>query len=259
MDEWLLGAAIAFVVSLITTPAGVSGAVLLLPVQVGLLGVPSAVATPTNLVYNVVALPGAVTRRRGGRAFSETLTRLVVLGATPGVVGGALLRATVLDDPDAFLAVIALVLVPLGGWLLLGPSPKDSVGSGPAPVVIVLAALAAGVVGGVYGIGGGSIVAPALVTLGLAARTVAPAALVATFVTSVVGLATFELLALGGGADGADWGLGIALGLGGLAGGVVGAGVQHRVPEAALRRLLGLLILATGLRYAWLFAAAVAG
>ena len=41
----LLGALCAFVLAVITTPAGVSGAVFLVPVQVSLLGVPSPVVT----------------------------------------------------------------------------------------------------------------------------------------------------------------------------------------------------------------------
>src|SRR3712207_977115 len=58
----------AFCIALVTTPAGVSGAVLLLPVQVGLLDVPNPSVTPTNLLYNVVATPAAVVRyARDGR------------------------------------------------------------------------------------------------------------------------------------------------------------------------------------------------
>ncbi len=42
--------------------AGVSGAVLLLPVQISVLGVPSPAVTPTNLLFNVAATPGALLR-----------------------------------------------------------------------------------------------------------------------------------------------------------------------------------------------------
>jgi uncharacterized membrane protein YfcA len=49
----------AFAIAVLATPAGVSGAVLLLPFQVGVLGTPSPAVTPTNLLYNVVATPGA--------------------------------------------------------------------------------------------------------------------------------------------------------------------------------------------------------
>src|SRR5580700_10497674 len=52
----------AFVIAVIASPAGISGAVLLLPFQVGVLGTPSPAVTPTNLLYNVVAIPGAIYR-----------------------------------------------------------------------------------------------------------------------------------------------------------------------------------------------------
>ena len=49
-----------------------------------------------------------------------------------------------------------------------------------------------------------------------------------------------------------DWGVGLALGLGGLIGGYTGARLQPHLPEATIRRLLGLLVLAIGVRYGWL-------
>ena len=52
----------AFLISALTTPAGISGAVLLLPFQVSVLGTPGPSVTPTNLLYNVVSTPGALYR-----------------------------------------------------------------------------------------------------------------------------------------------------------------------------------------------------
>src|ERR1700683_3961109 len=60
--EWPVGALFAFCLALVTTPAGLSGAVLLLPVQVSVLGVASPAVTPTNLLYNIFSTPGAPTR-----------------------------------------------------------------------------------------------------------------------------------------------------------------------------------------------------
>ena len=54
--------AASFTVATVASPAGVSCAVLLLPFQVGVLGTPSPSVTPTNLLYNVVATPGALYR-----------------------------------------------------------------------------------------------------------------------------------------------------------------------------------------------------
>jgi uncharacterized membrane protein YfcA len=49
-----------------------------------------------------------------------------------------------------------------------------------------------------------------------------------------------------------DWGVGLALGVGGLLGGYAGATLQPYLPETILRRLLGALTLTIGLRYAGL-------
>ena len=67
---WTEGVALAaaFVIAVLATPAGISGAVLLLPFQVSVLGTPSPAVTPTNLLYNVVELPRARCTGTGGRA-----------------------------------------------------------------------------------------------------------------------------------------------------------------------------------------------
>ena len=156
--------AAAFVIAMVATPAGISGAVLLLPFQVSVLGTPSPAVTPTNLLYNVVATPGALFRfwRQGQRGGRLALT--LVAGTLPGVVAGSVIRVEVLPGPRVFGIAVAAVLLPLGLWLALtrppaatGPERPEKVI--PRPVLVVLAAVV-GCVGGIYGIGGGSILAP---------------------------------------------------------------------------------------------------
>jgi uncharacterized protein len=251
LDDALLGACIAFLLAAMSTPVGVSGAVFLVPVQVSILHTPNPALTPTNLLYNLIAIPGALARfQRQGR-LGGPLLRLLVLGTLPGVVIGAVIRIEWLSGPEAFLGVIAAVLIPLGAWLLLGqPAPRRPHDRDHRRLILALA-LAVGTVGGIYGIGGGSILGPVLVGLGFTVMEVAPAALAATFLTSVAGVATFALLSIDApGSIAPDWVVGIGLGLGGLGGSYLGASFQHRVPEAALRRGLGLLALALGVRYA---------
>lgn len=245
-----LGAVIAFAVALLTTPVGVSGAVFLVPVQVSVLGVPSPSVTPTNLLYNLVAIPGALARfHREGR-LAGRLTRVLAVGSLPGVVIGAVIRVELLSSPHAFYLVIAAVLGPLGAWLaLLRPARARSDGRAPMRW-ITFAAFAVGIVGGIYGIGGGSILAPILVGVGFTVAEVAPATLAATFITSIAGVATYAVLSIEGTGDIApDWLLGLSMGLGGLAGSYLGARFQSRLPEALLRRGLGILALALALRY----------
>jgi uncharacterized membrane protein YfcA len=86
----------AFVIAVVASPAGISGAVLLLPFQVGVLGTPSPAVTPTNLLYNVVATPGAIYRYRRQGQTGGRLTRVLVAGTLPGVVAGSIIRVELL-------------------------------------------------------------------------------------------------------------------------------------------------------------------
>jgi uncharacterized membrane protein YfcA len=252
---WLAGGLIAFAVAAITTPAGLSGAVLLLPVQVGLLGVPSPAATPTNLIYNVVATPGPLAAHGRRRRLGGPLARALMLGSVPGVMAGAALRATILTGPRAVAGIIALVLLPLGVVLLAGRRPPRARRARPAlsrPRTLAAFAAAVGVVGGLYGIGGGAVIAPALAAAGHRMARVVPAALMVTLATAVAGIAAFEAIALlkpGPDTIGPDWILGAAMGAGGLLGGALGVRLTRRLPERLLRRVLGLLVLGVGLRY----------
>ena len=124
----------------------------------------------------------------------------------------------------------------------------------PAAATVALAAVV-GVVGGIYGIGGGSILAPILVGAGQSPKNVAPATLASTFVTSIVGVATFVILSTyHHGSIAPDWGVGVALGIGGLLGGYLGALAQPFLPDTVIRRVLGVLVVAIGARYAYLAA-----
>jgi len=251
--QWPAGAACGFLIALVTTPAGVSGAVLLLPVQLSVLRVPSPAVTPTNLIFNVVAVPGGLLRFWHERRLFNSLSVLLIAGTLPGVIAGAFIRVEYLSGGRAFMFIAAGVLLPLGLWLLLGsqrvaparPEPGRR-GRG----LISLLAVAVGVVGGIYGIGGGSLLAPVLIAYGFSAYEVAPATLLATFLTSIAGIGTFEVLQLTRGGNVApEWILGISMGLGGFAGSYAGARLQSRLPESSLRRLLGLIACVVAARY----------
>jgi uncharacterized membrane protein YfcA len=252
--QLLAGAACGFLVALATTPAGVSGAVLLLPVQVTVLGVPSPAVTPTNLLFNIVAVPGGLWRFWREQRLFNSLSRTLIAGTLPGVIAGAIVRVEFLADGRSFVFIASGVLLPLGLWLLLGSQRIAPVRAEPGRRgrrVLYVLSLAVGAIGGIYGIGGGSILAPILIGWGFSAYEVAPATLLTTFITSLVGIAAYEALQLvHGGNIAPEWGLGLCIGVGGFAGSYLGARLQSRLPETSLRRLLGVIACLTALRYA---------
>jgi uncharacterized membrane protein YfcA len=240
-------------IAVVTSPVGISGAVFLLPVQLDLLGIPSPRVTPTNLLFNVVAVPGALLRYRRTEAAFGALSRLLVAGTLPGVIAGAVIRVYLVPGVRPFRIIAGLVLLPLGAFVLLRRSIEERRSEQRRPLSarrITVLAGGVGVVAGIYGIGGGSLIGPILVGSGFTVAAVAPAALSATFVTSVVGALTYGVLALvKTGTIAPDWPVGFACGLGGLCGGYLGAHLQPRLPERGLRVLLGILAMALGVAY----------
>ena len=179
----VLALAAAFAVAVLATPAGISGAVLLLPFQVSVLGTPSPAVTPTNLLYNVVATPGAIYRYWRQGQTGGALAVLLIAGTLPGVIAGSVIRVELLPGLRAFDLAVAAVLMPLGVWLAFSLPPCEDTGRAsrdpvaarvfPAPVLVILAAVV-GCVGGIYGIGGGSILSPILIGTGRRPHDVAP-------------------------------------------------------------------------------------
>jgi uncharacterized membrane protein YfcA len=111
---------------------------------------------------------------------------------------------------------------------------------------------AVGIVGGIYGIGGGAIIAPFFVSFfHLPVYTVAGAALIGTFITSVAGVAFYQGIApfCPNMSIAPDWLLGILFGLGGMCGMYLGARCQKYVPAKAIKWMLSGIIVFTAAKY----------
>jgi uncharacterized membrane protein YfcA len=108
-----------------------------------------------------------------------------------------------------------------------------------------------GIIGGAYGIGGGSIIAPFCVAVfHLPVYTVAGAVLMGTFFTSISGVIFYSVLpAQTGISTSPDWLLGLLFGIGGFAGMYLGARFQKFVPQKFIKIILGVLILFVALKY----------
>ncbi|MDO5675336.1 MAG: sulfite exporter TauE/SafE family protein [bacterium] len=117
---------------------------------------------------------------------------------------------------------------------------------------VFLLCFVVGIVGGIYGIGGGAIIAPFLVSFcKLPIYTIGGATLMGTLVTSVAGVAFYTAIApfypqL---AVAPDWLLGLLFGLGGMLGMYCGARCQKYVPAKLIKWLLAVIILLTASRY----------
>jgi len=300
----LIPVTVAFVVSFFTSMAGVSGAFLLLPFQVSVLGFTSPAVSSTNLVFNVVAIPSGVYRYiREGRMVWP-LAWINILGTLPGVFIGAIIRINYLPDPRHFKIFMGCVLLYIALRLLF-----DLIGKGNhetsktkefedrfrekaarmrkvvdpgelqnPPITTVrfsltqcvyefhgerfsfntatlfALALAVGILGGTYGVGGGAIIAPFLVAIfHLPIYTIAGAALLGTFLTSIAGVVFYSIIAPVYASTGLsiapDWMLGALFGAGGFLGMYCGARAQKYFPAILIKLILALTILFLALSY----------
>jgi hypothetical protein len=215
----------------------------------------------------------------------QSLTWVVVAGTVPGVVLGQLVRLNWLPDARPFKAFVGCVLLYIGVRMALEigrPENRAASDAGPSnwrvtclefnlrrlvfefqgnryesPTrLIFLISLVVGMVGGIYGIGGGAIIAPFFVAhLGLPVHTIAGATLMGTFITSVAGVMFSQLVApfyrRKGLNPAPDWLLGALFGAGGMLGIYLGARTQRFIPAKWLKIMLATVLTGIGLSYLW--------
>ena len=270
---------VAFTISFFTSMSGISGAFLLLPFQMSVLGFTSPSVTSTNFLFNVTGTPGGVYRYARECRFVWPVAILIVAGIIPGVLIGYYLRITYLPDPKTFKFFVGCVLL-LIAFKLLKEAFNGKAAETPnsctltdrvekasievkatrftfkgvpysfATATLLGLALAVGIIGGVYGIGGGSIIAPFLITFfRLPVYAIAGAVLLGTFVSSLAGVAFYSLIPINAAVAAPDWFLGILFGAGGLMGMYLGARIQKYAPERWIKLMLGGMIIIVASKY----------
>ena len=275
---------VAFIFSFFTSMAGISGAFLLLPFQMSILGFTTTSVTPTNFLFNAAGTPGGVYRYIKECRFAWPVALIIIVGIVPGVLIGYYIRIIYLPDPRAFKFFVGVVLMLLFVKLLIDvrkgkPAKKEErrcqISGGVENVSIRLTngrfdfqgkthsfstagllalSSAVGVIGGIYGIGGGSIIAPFLITVfQLPIYAVAGAVLLGTFVSSVAGVIFYSTIPIDGAVAGPDWLLGILFGAGGLLGMYFGAKMQKYISETWIKLALGIIVFTIASKYIWRF------
>ena len=109
----------AFIISFFTSMGGLSGAFLILPFQVSVLGFTSPAVSATNQLFNIVAIPSGVYHYIKEGRMVWPLTWVVIIGTLPGVLIGAILRIQYLPNPNHFKLFAGLVLLYIGYRLLI--------------------------------------------------------------------------------------------------------------------------------------------
>jgi uncharacterized membrane protein YfcA len=102
--------------------------------------------------------------------------------------------------------------------------------------------LASGLFGALFGVGGGIVIVPLLLLIGLDQRRASATSLAAILVSSVVGVATYALHGE------VEPGAAALVGIPAVVGVLAGAALQQRIPLEKLSYLFALLLAAVGVR-----------
>ena len=244
LGDVAIGIAIGLVSGLLAGLFGIGGGILMTPGIQVLLGAPPiiALATPLPAIFPT-ALAGALAYRRGG----ELDTRAAAWLAGPGLVGASL-GAWLTDYVDTTLLLLATAL--LLGWQAVAiirdarrrgrREPREAT----APILGGIGA-AAGFVSGLLGIGGGLVMVPLLAGwLGMPLKRALGTSLLVIVALVVPG--TIVHSALGH----IDWGICLALVVGGVPGARLGAALALGAKERTLRLAVGGGLLAISIAYA---------
>ncbi len=279
--------AVAFVISFLASMGGISGAFLLLPFQMSFLGYTHPSVSATNQVFNIVAIPSGVYRYwREGRLVWP-LVWIVVIGTLPGIFIGAIVRVLYLPNPADFKLFAAALLLYLSIKMLIGMHKNNTntnantannkqnhlQGKVASAVKVSFSRLCfdfddykyhvpiwgiaslsfiVGIIGGIYGIGGGAIIAPFFITFfHLPVYIVAGATLMGTFVTSIAGVLFYQCIApyYPNLSIAPDLTLGLLFGIGGAIGMYFGARCQKFMPAHIIKYILAFSMLFTAVKY----------
>lgn len=272
---------ISFGISFFASMGGISGAFLLLPFQMSFLGYTNPSVSATNQLFNIIAIPSGVYRYIKERRMVWPLAWVVILGTLPGVFIGAIIRIQYLPNPKNFKLFVAIVLGYIAIRLIRDVLKKSeckprkcSINNYSTKVLefsfskikymfqenifqistiwILILSFLVGIVGGIYGIGGGAIIAPFFVSVfGLPVFTVAGAALMGTFITSIAGVIYYQALSLCNPSlsIAPDWLLGSLFGVGGIIGMYLGARCQKYVQAKYIKSMIFAMIIYTSCQY----------
>lgn len=100
----------------------------------------------------------------------------------------------------------------------------------------------AGLLAGLLGVGGGIVMVPLMVAIGVTQHRAHATSLLAILVIAVAGVSRFAI------SDEVDWGIGFAVAIGAIVGSTFGSRVMGRMSPQALRAFFVVMLVAAGLR-----------
>jgi len=243
-EATLLGVPVGLALGLV----GGGGSILAVPILVGVLGVSPQMATSASLVIVAANASGALWQYVQDRLVQ---VRVAVLVALSGVVGTAV--GTVANkqlDPRLLTFAFVILMVVIALQMLrgerTGPQECPEALGTLSPVKLFAVGTLVGLTTGLFGVGGGFVIIPALLSLGLCMRQAVPTSLLVIVLNSLIALGMRS-------ASGSAVPLGYALPmiLGGLGGTAMAVRLAPKLGNVGLSRAFAILTLVLAVYLAW--------
>mgnify|MGYP002814120853 FL=1 len=239
-ELWLIP--LGFVAGLLGSIIGLGGGIIIVPVLT-FFGYPPALSA-SNSIFAVFsnAAASSISYARQQRIQYSIGLKLGLL-SIPGTVIGAYISSDI--APSLFKILFALILISASIYIFSKRKiePKSHNLSKQIMILSVGASFLAGIISGLFGVGGGIIFVPLMViAMGLSMKNAAPTSQFILLFVSVSALVTHSILGH------PDFYQALLLAAGAFVGGLVGARLSIEIKENALKILISLVMIATAVK-----------
>lgn len=238
--ELLIISTVAFVLSFVFALGGIGAAILLVPVLT-MLGVPFDLARPTGLFTNVLSTSAGVINNLKNKRIDWKLAIPLTVTSTLSAPFGAYLSHVI--DPK-WVGILFTVFLFYVGTLVYIPKKAEKVKE-EAPLWLTVAiGLFAGLLSGLLGIGGGSVVSPLLMFYGLNPKKIVSSVIFMVPFSSFVGFLTYWKM------GSVDWSITLSASLPAFFAGYLGTYIAHNyLNPQQIKKILGILYYIVAIKF----------
>ncbi len=227
---------ISFVAAFIFSLGGVGAAIILIPILVSL-GIPINIAKPVGLFYNTVSLTGASIHNIKNKRLDFKLALPVIISSFLFAIVGAYISKYI---PNKTILLLFIGFLLFSGFMFLFHKKKvqeEYIDDTPY-LKLTLIGTFAGILSGMLGIGGGGIISPLMLMIGLNPKKIAA---VTAFVVPFSSFSAFlTYWAIGS----VNWNILIIASLAGIIGATLGTMfMQKKLNANTVKKILAIILL----------------
>jgi len=227
---------IAFIASFVFSLGGIGSAVILVPIMISM-GIPINSAKPIGLFINTVSMAGAsISNIKHKRLDFKMGIPIIVFSFIFAIIGAYISKFI----PNTYILILFIGFLIFSGLMFLFYKKKETeIYRADTPyIALSLIGGGAGLLSGLLGIGGGSIIAPLMLMLGLNPKKIA------AITAFVVPFSSFSAFITYWAMGSVDWKILAIASIAGVAGATLGTALmQKKLSAASVKKILAIILL----------------